>query len=234
MIKSNSITYMNSKNTADIFAKSIVHTLWIHSMLFATIVYVILVEYIFIQKGYLNIFFLNEAIAGTASIMIGISFAFSGFGYYFDFLDTKIAYRKYFGLIGFWYAFLYTFILAVLNPQKYVYGLFIHFWSVDIILGCVALMIFTFMALISTRWAMRRMGVVYWRRGLRLGYFAYILLIIRAVIIEGDMWRDWFAYPHSLPPVRLLGSIFAGGVLFFRGSMIISDFFHKRKNNSTV
>ncbi len=221
---------MDTKNnTAHTFTQSIIHTLWIRSFLFAIIVYILLVEYIFIQKRYLTISFLNEAIAGTASIMIGISFAFSGFCYYFDFLDTKIIYRKYFGLIGFWCALLYAMVLGILHPQKYIYDVLTHFWSADIILGFVALGIFVFMALISTHWAVRGMGVVYWRRGLRLGYIAYILLIIRAVIIEGDMWRSWFAYPYSLPPLRLLGSIFAIGVLFFRGSMIISEFFRKKK-----
>lgn len=216
-------------NSADIFVKSIVHTLWIHSILFATIIYVLLAEYIFIQKGYLNIFFLNEAVGGTASIMIGLSFAFSGFCYYFDFLDTKIAYRKYFGLVGFWCAFLYTIVLSLLYPQKYIFGLSHHVWSVDILFGGIALIIFAVMAIVSTRSIMMRLGVHNWRRILRLGYLALVLLIIRAVIVEGSIWRVWFARPYSLPPLRLVGTAFAVIVLFFRGSMLVSEFFRKRK-----
>lgn len=215
-------------NSADIFVKSIVHTLWIHSILFATIIYVVLAEYIFIQKGDLNIFFLNEAVGGTASIMIGLSFAFSGFCYYFDFLDTKIAYRKYFGLVGFWCAFLYTIVLSLLYPQKYIFGLSHHVWSVDILFGGIALMIFAVMAIVSTRSIMMRLGVHNWRRILRLGYLAFVLLIIRAVVVEGETWRLWFANPITLPPLRMIHTLFAFLVLLFRGSMVIMEFVKKK------
>ncbi|HLD27110.1 MAG TPA: hypothetical protein VJB63_04110 [Patescibacteria group bacterium] len=218
---------MNTKNnTADIFAKSVRHTLWIHSFLCAAIIYILLVEYLLIQNKYLTVSFLNEALAGTASIMIGTSFAFSGFCYYFDFLDRKIAYRKYFGLVGFWGALLYAIILAILHPQKYIFGLSYYFWSVDIIFGGIALGIFAVMAIISTRSMMMRLGVHTWRRILRMGYLALVLLIIRAVVVESALWRLWFVHPYELPPLRLVGTVFSVIVLLFRGSMIVSQFFY--------
>lgn len=224
----------NSQNHGNIFARSVRLKMWRNSLITAYNIFLIFLWYVFFLRGSLTIASVNDAIAATASIMIGFSFAFSGFCYYFNFLDSKIAYRKYLGLIGFWLAFLYTFMLVILNPQKYFYGLFTHVWSADIILGFMALGIFTFMAIISTQWAMRRMGVTYWRRGLRLGYLAYALLIVRAAIIEGDAWRIWFAYPHGLPPLRLVASVFATLVLCLRGSIIIVEYVKKKKHGTSL
>lgn len=218
-----------NNHTADIFRKSVIHTLWIHSILFAIIVYILLVGYVFIQNKYLTVSFLNEAIAGTANIMIGISFAFSGFCYYFDFLDTKIAYRKYFGLVGFWCAFFYAGALALLHPQKYIFGLSRHIWSVDILFGGIALSIFAVMAFISTRSMMIRLGAVNWRRILRAGYLALTLLIIRAVVLEGMLWQMWFYNPVTLPPLRMIHTLFSLLVLLFRGSIIIMQYAKKEK-----
>lgn len=224
----------NSQNHGNIFARSVRLKMWRDSVIIAGIIFVIFMWYVYLLRRSLTLALVNDAIAATASIMIGLSFALSGFCYYFDFLDRKIAYRKYLGLVGFWLAFLYVLILAILNPQKYFYGLFTHFWSADIILGFAALGIFSFMAIISTHWSMRRLGVMYWRRGLRLGYLAYALLIIRAVIIEGDTWYVWFVYSYGLPPLRLVGSVFAAAVLFLRGSMVMTEFFRKRKKSAVL
>lgn len=224
----------NSQNHGNIFARSVRLKMWRNSLIIAYNIFLIFLWYAFFLRGSLTIASVNDVIAATASIMIGFSFALSGLCYYFNFLDTKIAYRKYLGLVGFWLAFLYTFILVILNPQKYFYGLFAHVWSADIILGFMALGIFTFMAIISTHWAMRRMGVTYWRIGLRLGYLAYALLIMRAIIIEGDMWQIWFAYPHGLPPLRLIGTVFATLVLCLRGSIIIVEYVKKKKHGTSL
>jgi len=161
--------------------------------------------------------------------MIGLSFALSGIGYYFDFLDKKIAYRKYFGLVGFWLALAYSVLLLFVDPEKYFYGFFDHLGSAEVLLGLGAMGILTAMALISNPWGIKKIGAKRWKGVLHLGYLAYGFLIIRAYILEHGAWGEWISDPNGLPPPRLVVSLFAVAVIVFRGSISIS-LYRKRKN----
>lgn len=208
--------------------------LWEDSFLAACVIFSFWTVYVFFLQGFLTIALLNEAIAATSSTMIGLSFSLSGLCYYFDFLDSKIAYRKYFGLIGFWLAFLYAILLVVLHPERYFYRFALNFWSPDFLLGLSALTIFAGMTAISTNWAMTRLGVLWWRRILHLGYLAYFFLIVRAVIVDGGNWLVWLNSFSGLPPLRLLGAVFAVSVLLFRLSIVIADWRKKQTVHETL
>lgn len=214
--------------SSHISARSVRIKMWGDSCFLALIFLTIFITYVYVLYGLLTLAFLAEAVASTASMMIGLSFMMSGLSYYFNFLDNKIAYRKYFGLVGFWLVLLYVLLLVFINPQKYFYGFFDNWFTADFLLGSIAVGIFAFMMMISTNSAMQFMGVVNWRRALRLGYLAYALLIARAVIIEGDQWLVWFADPINLPSLRLVGSVFALLVLVLRGSVVIVNHLKNR------
>ncbi len=210
-----------------IFHPSVISKMWIHSLGLASVLFMFFLGYVFLESGSFSLLSVSMATAATAAIMIGLSFALSGFCFYFDFLDRKIAYRKYLGLVGFWFALTYSIMLLFVDPNRYFYGFFVNVLSADFILGLTAMSIFTFMALISNNWAMKKLGVKRWRYGLRLGYLAYLLLIIRAMVLDHDIWIAWFHSPVTLPPVRLIISIFATIVLVFRLSMVIKTFFSR-------
>lgn len=208
--------------------------MWLHSLLLALVFFSGFFVYAVLEQKSLTLYSVSLAVLGAADVMLGLSFAMSGFCYYFDFLDHKLAYRKYFGLVGYWLALLYTALVSVLEPDRYWYGLRDNLLSADILLGMGAMVILTFMMLISNNRAMRAMGVANWRRGLRLGYLAYFMLIVRAMVIEWDVWVVWWQTLDNLPPVRLVVSLFAMSVLLLRGSMLISKAINPRKGAECV
>lgn len=219
---------MNANTAHPLEAQHILRVFWKHSLLFGGLVFALLLVYTVIYNHALTILAVSQAVAGSAAVMIGSSFAISGFSYYFDFLDKKICYRKYIGLIGFFLAFLYAVLLLFINPKRYFYGFFDNFFSADFILGLTALGILAFMAIISNNAIMQKMGPKNWRRGLRLGYIAYALLVIRGYLFEKAAWFAWLNDPKGLPPPRLVVSVFAVLVICLRLSMIISELFKKR------
>lgn len=204
-----------------IFHSSVVTKMWIYSLGLALALFMFFLGYVFLESGSFTLLSVSMAVAATAAVMIGLSFALSGFCFYFDFLDRKIAYRKYLGLVGFWFALTYSIMLLFVDPNRYFYGFLDNLLSADFILGLTAMAILTFMAFISNNRAMKKLGVKRWRYGLRLGYLAYLFLIIRATMLDHDIWIAWFQLPVTLPPVRLVISIFATAVLVFRLSMVI-------------
>lgn len=199
-------------------------------ILVALILLVIFNVYAFFLQNEFSIFTLSVGFAAAAAFCIGFSFALSGMSYYFNFLDREIAYRKNLGLVGYFLALIYSFLLLIVNPERYFFGFFENILSADFILGLLAMGILSLMAIVSNNFVMRKIGAHAWRFILRLGYFAYFLLILRAVILEGEDWFSWLQRFDSLPPPRLLVSIFAAFVIALRISMEFS-MRSKRRND---
>jgi DMSO/TMAO reductase YedYZ heme-binding membrane subunit len=201
--------------------------MWFESIVLSILIFILVLGYAYMQMEGFNILTVSLTLAGTGGMLIGISFALSGFCYYFDFLDRKIAYRKYIGLLGYFFAMAYAFSLLLVDPTRYYYGFTSNLLSADFILGITALIILTIMAVISNTWAMKKLGITTWRQILRLGYFAYVCLIIRAIILDYGNWELWIKGFNFLLTVRMILTVFAIGVIWLRLSMI---FFPRTKN----
>ncbi|MBP9728257.1 MAG: ferric reductase-like transmembrane domain-containing protein [Candidatus Moranbacteria bacterium] len=147
----------------------------------------------------------NKALADSAMILIGLSFALSGLCYFWNFVDTKIIYRKYLGLAGFAFGLAHGVMSLVFylywKPQGYETNpIFVidHQWNLGIFLvsniyalasGVVALLIFFMMALISNQYAIHELGGVWWRRLLRVGYLAYVFATLHFLIKNIPEWQ---------------------------------------------
>lgn len=210
-----------------IFHPSFKGKMWLETSYIAFSLYVLFVVATYFLDGTWALLTFSKALGGTAAVCIAVSFALSGFCYYFDFLDQKLVYRKYFGLLGYWFALLYSLSLLLVNPERYFFGFLKNFFTADFILGLTAMAIFTFMAFISNAWAMKALGPQNWRRALRAGYFGWFLLVVRAYLLEKELWTHWIKNLDGFPPPRLLLSLMAGGVIVLRLSIEISKLFKK-------
>lgn len=207
---------------------SLARKMWGSSLLVGLGIYIFFVFYIFLYDQGFSFSSFVKTFAGTANFLFALSLSLSAFGYFFNFLDSKVAYRKYFGLLGYFSALTYMLLVPVVNPERYFYGFFNNFWSSDIILGLLSMGIFTVMALISNNTAMLWIGPKRWRFLLRFGYLAFFLLVLRAILNQDiaigadrvpEMWALYLASPENVPPPRLLFSVVAMAVLFFRFSV---------------
>lgn len=203
--------------------------MWIGPLILALVLLAFTNIYNFFYFGSLTTRSMVEATAAAAALMIGISFSLSSMSYYFDFLDSKIAFRKEIGLIGYYLALAYAILLAINRPEMYISGFFKNLLTADIILGLSAMTILTAMALVSINKVMMKITPAVGKKVLRLGYVAYFLLILRAIILERETWLSWFTNYDGLPPARLLVSFFAGFVIILRLMMAISIFTRDRR-----
>ncbi|MBI4090485.1 MAG: hypothetical protein HY422_00505 [Candidatus Komeilibacteria bacterium] len=214
---------------SDIFARHIIRKMWWESIVFGLLLFSAFVILTSVLDGGLHLLTISKALAGASALLIGSSFALSGFCYYFDFLDTKIAYRKYLGLVGYYFALLYSVSLLAIDPDRYFYGFFENFLSADILLGLISMTFLTYMALISKVSIMKKMGPHRWRVALRLGYVAWVLLVVRAYILERYLWTAWLSTWNGFPPPRLLLSLFVVAVIFFRISISVSKYVRRSR-----
>lgn len=210
--------------------------MWGGSLLVAAGIYLFFVLYIFVYDQGFTRFSFAKTFAGTANILFACSLALSSFGYFFNFLDNKIAYRKYLGLLGYFCALMYTLLVVLIRPERYFYGFWDNVWSSDILLGSTAMGIFTVMALISNNRAILWIGPKRWRLLLRFGYLAFFLLVLRAILNQSvlvgadtvpEMWIRYLSHPETLPPPRLLFSCVAMSVIFLRLGVAFDKWYRK-------
>ncbi|OGE81066.1 MAG: hypothetical protein A2826_00690 [Candidatus Doudnabacteria bacterium RIFCSPHIGHO2_01_FULL_43_23] len=218
--------------------------LWLRSIVFGVATFFIISLYLGYQDGYYIISTANRALAVTAFTLIGFSFMLSGVCYFWDFLDTKIIYRKYLGITGFAFglahglmsAYFYALIWSeALGPTNFYY-----LWDVFGIkisnvvafsFGLIGLLIFLMMTSISNRYAALELGGVWWRRLLRVGYLGYVFIIFHFTIKRADVWSSWISHPSGLPPISLWLLLLGLAVLGLRVALQIALVKKKRQTS---
>ena len=160
---------------------------------------------------------LNKSMADTAIILMGFSMLLSSVCYFWNFLDWVIIYRKYLGLIGFAFALVHvglswTPFMSLLNADTWQQG---KMWPV--LMGAMALGIFSMMALVSNSFIARKLGFVTWKRILRTGYGAIMLVWLHVVLLKSARWITWYQGGMKTPPsLSLLVTIFMTVVVIMR------------------
>ncbi len=210
-------------------APSFTGKIWKNSLWVSLLTFLFFFCYVLALDGNFSLASFSKMVAGTSGFLLAYSFSLSTLGYYFNFLDSKVIYRKYLGLMGYFFALGYSIMLLFVDPNRYFYGFFENFWSADFLLGLAAMAILTVMALISNNSALKLLGPKRWRSILRLGYLAFFLLVIRGIILEGDQWLAWLVSGTGLPPVRLLLSVVAIFVIFTHYSLFFTEWQKKKK-----
>ena len=160
---------------------------------------------------------LNKSAADTAVILMGLSMLMSSIGYFLNFFDWAMIYRKYLGLIGFAFAIAHL----VLSWSTFTTLFHLSTWQQGkmwpALEGTVAFGVFTVMALVSNAVAARHLGGKNWRYVLRTGYAALILVIMHVVLLKSARWATWFnGGMKTLPSLSLLVTIFMAFVLLMR------------------
>ncbi|KXK26823.1 MAG: hypothetical protein TR69_WS6001000844 [candidate division WS6 bacterium OLB20] len=178
---------------------------WVNTLLFSFAV-VFAVSLYQVAKGVrFDVYQLNIVFALTGMYLIGLSFALSGLSFFWDFVDTRVVYRKYLGLVGFYYILshaLFSFLNYFFIPTAPLPSFDFDFaWVIGgvrvpntlaFLAGVVSLGSFAFMAMISNRYSMVELGGVRWRNTLRyVGYFAYAVIVIHFGLKRYAGWSNW-------------------------------------------
>jgi len=160
---------------------------------------------------------LNKSAADTAVFLMGASMLLSGICYFWNIFDPLIRFRKHLGLIGFAFgiahlALSFSALQSLLKVETWQKGLM---WPA--LTGLLAMMIFTVMALVSNSRTARLLGGKWWRRVLRTGYLALILVLVHVVLLKSGRWMTWYQNGmETLPSLSLLISIFMMVVILMR------------------
>lgn len=167
--------------------------------------------------------------AAVASFMLALALGSGSVSYYFGWPNMRLGYQKQIGVLAFWVAIAYSVSLVILYPETYWTGFKDNFMTADILLGSLAMLIFAIMVLINSKTIAPHFSLEQIKFMLGLGYVGYALLVIRAILLEWDLWEVWFKTLDGYPPGRLILSLVAVGVLILRISVPIHKAIVKSK-----
>jgi hypothetical protein len=159
--------------------------------------------------------------AAVASFLLATALVASSVSYYIGWPNMRWGYQKQIGVLAFWVAILYCVTLILLFPELYGYGLVHNLFSLDVLLGGTAIVIFAAMVGINSKPIAPYFSWDTIKFVLGLGYVGYALLVIRAILLEWSLWEAWLRTFEGYPPGRLVLSSVALGVLLLRISIPI-------------
>lgn len=203
---------------------------WIKSLIFGLIILGMCLGYHNLRAGSIGLRIFNQALADAGMFLIALSMAMSGLTYFWDFLDKYLNYRKYLGLIGFWFIVVHGYISAFGLPQLFKFpGYYLETNNIIPFLFALGSFItLIVMAIISDRHIMVKIGGTLWRKILRFGYIAIIFGILHFGLKKYTSWTYWFQQEATLiPPLSLIVTIFAVWVIILR----IALWWDLRKSN---
>ncbi len=197
-------------------------TMWLHSILLSLYVYVVVAFYTSGITGFLVSRQVNISIGYVGLIFLLLSMGMSSICYFWNFADRYLAYRKYFGILGFVYSLIHFVISFTLIQVRTGFGLFLQDPSntLPFFTGLSSLLILLTLTVLSHRIPMRWLGK-WWRRIMRFGYLALILAVLHTAARQGGEWIGWITFQREyvLPPFGLLMFIATCVVLLLRALM---------------
>lgn len=167
----------------------------------------------------------DKSLGVAALALIALSMALTGIVRFTRAPARLLADRKYYGLAGFWtglaHAVVNHFVLAAVGLRAESGG----DRPLAEATGLAALVLFALMAAASAPGAVRRLGAGTWRKLLRYGGYAGLVLAAgHAALLKWASWTKYFrTFGSVLPSLSLPAGVFAVAAVLLRLAVWISE-----------
>lgn len=183
-----------------------------------------------VDLQYIPMYVTNKVLAFASVVFIGISYVLGPL-HVFDkkLFETKLAFRRSFGLIGYGCAAIHTMISMMLltpyyYPGLYAAGRFTLFGQLHLLSGILSIAIFTLVAVSSLPGIVQSMTGGLWHQIQRTGYIAFIFVLLHVYTVGVRGWADVTTWPSGLPPISLIAFNIVLFVLLVKiASLILSS-----------
>ncbi|MBE3126102.1 MAG: ferric reductase-like transmembrane domain-containing protein [Acidobacteria bacterium] len=165
-----------------------------------------------------DLILVNKSLGTAALFLVALSMFLTGVAYFSRHSGRSLSYRKHYGLMGFWTGLVHgavnLFLLPAvgLHPERKLDA-----WVSDAP-GLLALVLFGAMALLSNAGVKGRLGGETWRKALRYGGYAALLLAVAHTALL--KWTSWTKYVRTfdsfLPSLSLPVAAFAAAAVVLR------------------
>lgn len=196
---------------------------YVKALVVSLTIFTILSFYLFLRRGYYDLYIVNKVFAGTSIVMLGIVLLMGSLSRLYDRFDGWLKYRKELGIVAFFYVILHVISSFSFLPHKFPLSFFINN-PIPSYLGFASLIILVFLFFISFEYMEEKLGNSLWwflqNWGIRIGG---VLAFLHVLIMKYPGWVKWFKQGGSpdlarpfLPPASFLAGWFFGFVICVR------------------
>ncbi len=207
---------------------------WIKSIGITSVVFLFFSLYLFLRRGYYNDYIINKVFGSTAAVVAGLTLLIGPIAHRYKTFASWMALRKELGLLALGAALTHIVYSVFLLPNKFPVSWYIKEIT-PITLGGIAVLIWLYVASISTSKSIKSLGVDQWRWRQKVGgHIAFIAIYLHLIIMKYPGWLRWLngqvkqtpelANP-SYPPASTFVFLIMTGILIYRGLLA----FHKNK-----
>lgn len=208
---------------------------WGKALLIALIVFSILSLYLYIRRGYYNLYIINKVLGSTAVILAGTTLLIGPISKKIILITPFMTVRRHLGLTAFGFA-VFHLIASLSQTQRFTwFAWYLKEW-LPVLFGFIALFIWIYMAYISRNVKIKQMGSAVWKNKLSIaGKLGFLAIFLHLAIMKYEGWIRWFqgltkqtpelANPQY-PPASLFVFAFMILVIIYR---MITYFRHKQK-----
>lgn len=210
---------------------------WFSALVLAAIVFVFFSLLLFARRFDYDLLIANKAVALAAVTLIGITFLIGPLAKFWPKKwIPRLRLRKQMGLTGFMMAILHAVFSLIMLGNAYYPKMFTDARKltpeseVSLVLGSIALLIFSVAAITSFNPIKLSMKYHKWKSLQRTGYIAFVMVFFHIFFIKWQGWVDPSNWLNGLPPASLVGASFMVFVLLMRFAVLLS---HIGKQNET-
>ena len=203
---------------------------YIKATISALIIFFLLSSYLFLRRGYFDLYIANKVFAGTSLIVLASVLLIGSLGRLYNFFDPWLVYRKHLGIISFILAFLHSITSLFFLPNRFTLNYFLTNYLTSG-LGLVALVILGYLFMISFEKFIDKMDPKkWWAYQVWGSRIAGVLVFLHLVLMKYPGWIRWYQNGGRdelvrpfLPPASIIAAAFGFLVILMRTSELINQ-----------
>lgn len=197
---------------------------WLRAIVISLIVVLILSVYLYLRRGYYNIYIINKVFGSTAVVLAGLTLCMGAFRKN-PIVASLMTIRRHLGLVAFGFAIFHVAFSLYQTNRFAWFSWYVREW-IPVTFGIVAILAWTYMTSISRNTKIQEMGTVVWRNRLSLsGKIAFFAIFLHLTVMKYEGWIRWWngaikqtpelANP-GYPPASLFIFVFMVVVIAYR------------------
>lgn len=207
---------------------------WIKSLGITLLVFSVFSLYLFLRRGYYNLYIINKVCGSAAVVLAGGTLLIGPLSKRFKMMSSLMTIRRQLGLSAFGFA-LFHIVFSLAQQERFPFPAWYQKELIPVGAGIGAVIVWSYMAYISRNEKIREMGVEVWKKRLSIaGQIGFLAIFLHLTIMKYPGWINWLngkakvspelANP-SYPPASIFVFLFMVGVIVYR---IITYFLHKK------
>lgn len=197
---------------------------WLRAVWIGLFVFIMFSLYLFLRRGYYNLYIINKVFGSTAIVVAGISLL-AGPMRRMRYVSHLMSIRRQLGLLAFGLVLLHV-LASLLQTKRFpLFAWYIDAW-IPISFGLLAVGVWLYMTYISRNSKIKELGSDVWKKRLSIaGKVAFMAIFLHLVIMKYPGWIKWLngnvkqtpelANP-TYPPASIFVFIFMVTVILYR------------------